>query len=445
MLTVKLPIQNYQTGLDPYLRQYNSVLRFSFNRLLESKTLLETSKLIKTMLHTELLDVSCKEGALLEAQELIKTGNTDKVIFGGKDNFTKRSKKKISKQEFENAKQAPFTIKGKANQKGNRKFNLDIINSNSIVFKPAADQHFTLQLPHLGKQYQKMLYTLDQAANANKVPVTIGFNKTHVTLTFDELVLREMQAAERQVIPGRFLGLDSNPNSIGYFIEDSDGTILKKEVISFYGVNKFDVKGLPSTDPLFKYKNNKRQHELFEACKRIMDLAEHFQVESVVLENLYIRSKDHKKGRAYNRLVNNSWLRRDLFNNLRKRCRILNIEFIGVPAQYSSFIGAFMYKSDVDSIAAAMELVRRARALKSNDRLHEVFPEWNWTAVANQWKEELPAYKGTEFHSWKDFYEVIKKSGMSYRLSYPEWLRSHKGQVCRMGSYKSLMTFSCMS
>ena len=104
----------------------------------------------------------------------------------------------------------------------------------------------------------------------------------------------------------------------------------------------------------------------------------------------------------------------------------------------------FDLRGEIDSIAAAIELARRGRALLNNDRSHIVFPEWNGTVVMSQWKKELPAYKGSDFHSWKEFYEVIKKLELSYRLLYSDWLKSHKDKVSRMGSYKSMMTFSCL-
>jgi predicted transposase len=72
MITIKLPLQNYSKNLDPYLRQYNSTFRFSFNRFLDGKTYKEIYWLVKDMNNTELLDISCKESAIKDAQKLIK-------------------------------------------------------------------------------------------------------------------------------------------------------------------------------------------------------------------------------------------------------------------------------------------------------------------------------------------------------------------------------------
>ena len=43
------------------------------------------------------------------------------------------------------------------------------------------------------------------------------------------------------------------------------------------------------------------------------------------LEELNIKSKDNKKGKKFNRLVNNVWNRDKLVKNIKKRCNVYSI------------------------------------------------------------------------------------------------------------------------
>ena len=63
------------------------------------------------------------------------------------------------------------------------------------------------------------------------------------------------------------------------------------------------------------------------------------------MENLTIESSDKGKGRLFNKLCNNDWLRTTLRNNLLKRCNLFGIKFLEVRPEYSSFIGNFLFRS----------------------------------------------------------------------------------------------------
>ena len=57
-----------------------------------------------------------------------------------------------------------------------------------------------------------------------------------------------------------------------------------------------------------------------------MNQAKHFQVEKIVLEELNIKNKDHKKGKAFNRKVNNLWMRKLFTTKLNMLCNINSIK-----------------------------------------------------------------------------------------------------------------------
>ena len=81
----------------------------------------------------------------------------------------------------------------------------------------------------------------------------------------------------------------------------------------------------------------------------------------VSIEDLNIKSKDKDKGKDYNALCNNHWLRTTFCNQLRKRTNIHKITLLEVKPQYSSFIGNFLFRSLnlPDMVLASIEISRR--------------------------------------------------------------------------------------
>jgi len=87
-----------------YIKNYNNVLRFVYNRLydnsnhdISTKDLLSD---IRTM-NNIFVDTYFKNGAIYEARSIIKHTENAKVVFGGKKLFVQRCQNKISKEEFE--------------------------------------------------------------------------------------------------------------------------------------------------------------------------------------------------------------------------------------------------------------------------------------------------------------------------------------------------------
>lgn len=80
------------TDICALINQYNSLLRFTYNRVCENsristKEITEKQK----MLNNITLDSHFKNSAFYDARAIYKA-NGNKVIFGGKSNFIKRSK-----------------------------------------------------------------------------------------------------------------------------------------------------------------------------------------------------------------------------------------------------------------------------------------------------------------------------------------------------------------
>jgi len=236
-----------------------------------------------------------------------------------------------------------------------------------------------------------------------------------------------------------------NPNYIGLSITDynasNEASIVHKEIIEIKGINDINTKGLKSADLKNIYKNNKRKHEVMNISKYILKLIKHYQCETLAIEKLNIQSKDNHKGSKYNKLVNNLWVRKDFIGNLRKRCCIEKVRLIEVLPQYSSFIGQLSNPEDIDSVAASLEISRRANLFNKIFITKEIkeqtiiYPKFNVDDLTNHWKEKLGSTLNN-IKNWIELYNLFKKSKISYRF-HRDNLKHHG--VFRLDSYNSLI------
>ena len=347
------------------------------------------------------------------------------IIFGSRENFIKRCKHKITKKEFTINRVLPLVSVGEALPKGNRKFELRVMEENKIIFKPARNIKIELQLPHLRKNYQKILYDLQTSMEQKKLPVKISLDFNYIYLIYDENLLTQPNYAP---VKNRLMAIDMNPNYIGYSIIDwkaeNDFNIIKTGVISIKKLNdkqqSFKKEKISSDNPKNIKINNQRRFEIFEISKALSETAKANNVEGFGLETLDMKSSDKGKGSKYNRLVNNQWLRSPLENNLHKRLNLIGIKFIGSSAAYSSFVGNMLYRQFPDMAAASIEINRRAY-LKLNSQFNfgAIFPSFTRsTSALIQSLEELglEAFKLIQkVKGWKDLYGIIKNLELRYR------------------------------
>ena len=134
MKTIKLPYKTNE-DLTSILKQYSSIVRFSYNRFMEGKTEKYIRSLTKSLENINLLNSWLIQCAIKEGKTIQIRFKDEKVIFGGKINLINRIKNKISKEEFKLKKLTPLNIQGEVLQKGNRSFKLDLIENNQIIHK----------------------------------------------------------------------------------------------------------------------------------------------------------------------------------------------------------------------------------------------------------------------------------------------------------------------
>ena len=245
-----------------------------------------------------------------------------------------------------------------------------------------------------------------------------------------------------------------NPNYIGWSIIDwtleSDFNIIKSGVISIKKLNDYDQslknKSYSSESKERKYISNKRNYETLQISKNLINKALYYKCQIFSIEDLNIKSGDCNKGRKFNRLVNNSWCRNKLFNNLCKRCNIFNIKFIQVKPEYSSFIGNFLFRilNLPDPVLASIEISRRGYEFYNQyiikvKEIKKNIIQPKIDQFRNFWIKSLEEFNLED--NWLDFrqlYQFFKKSKMMYRLSVDKFnlqfssIFSHKSQLSQV-------------
>ena len=409
-----------------YIKNYNNVLHFTYNRLHENEDLKtkEITVLQKTMKNV-FIDSYFKCLAIFDSKSLL---GKEKIIFGGKKLFIQRCQNKISKEDFEIKKLRPIYSVGESPQKGNRKFS--IVTENHIVFKPTREEHFLLEI-NPSKNYQKYLLELSDLASQKKISIDFKLDLNYLYMTFDLNKLKSERTI-KQKIKDRYFAIDMNPNYVGYtvidWIDGQNYKIIDKGCFSLKKLNDYDDslkgKGFSSESKERKYISNKRNYEISDIAHKLEKIANHYQCENFVMEDLSISSKDNGKGKRFNRLCNQQWCRNRFCNIIKKLCKLDKIKILEVIPNYSSFIGNLVYRKEklFDPILSSIEISRRGYEFNHQYILKDkeikkniVFGNFDEDKVVYaQSLEELGVSE--QFSSFKELYDKVKKSKVRYRF-----------------------------
>lgn len=438
--------ENISSLIHEYQRQYSSILRFAYNRIKEGVTTTNTEHLIKNLENINLMECFFIRSAVKEAQQMVRTTDNT-VIFGGKNNFIKRCKGKISKEEFKTKRLSKLYSVGEANQKANRKFRI-LQDCSGFIFQPNRDTHITLKISGAYIKYKKLLSKLYAAQEGKEFPLSYHIDSQYVYITFDETILKTVNT---ELIQNRIIAIDLNPNYVGWSICDwknsGDFNVVKTGVFSIKEINDKDFalkgQGLSSDSKERNYIKNKREHEVFEICKNLIDKALYYKCEMFCCEELVIGSSDKGKGSTFNRLCNNLWNRTKTVNNLQKRCNLYGIKFQMVKANYSSFVGNFLYRDlqQPDMVLSSIEIGRRGYEFKEqyiekvkNIKKNIVFPLIS--DFADRYAKSLEEFGlSEEIGGLMEAYQTIKKLKCRYRLSFEDT----SSRFCRSFSKTSLI------
>ena len=341
----------------------------------------------------------------------------------------------------------------------------------SILFKPNKKTKIYLNLPSLKKNYKKILKKLCEHAKVDDMPITFSVDQEHVRISFDESKVFEKKNVNLDQKKNRVLAIDLNPNYIGYSVVDwhneRDFAVVKTGCYSFKKLNdkQFSLKLTKKQRKELKrkkrleltskakiktvYFNNKRNYEMIEVAKDLMNVAKSCQCHLVVVEDLNIKSQDRSKGKNLNRLCNSFFVRNAFINNFNKRCNINGIKFLKVVPAYSSFIGNFLYRglNLPDPILASIELGRRG--YEFNAQYIEKIKEKSKTIVqpSLQKFDDLICKSLEEFGIKENFKDLIdlyylfqKDPKMMYRVPFRsdlKWtkLKTKKSYISKLDEF----------
>ena len=401
------------------IRQYNSVLRFTYNRLIENDKL-KTSE-ITLMQHRlnncELIGSHLRNSAIYDAKSLLN-GRTKVVVFGGRELFNNRCNHKIDQESFRIKRLRPLNCIGESCRCGNRLF--QIADEETILFKLNRYSHFELKLHGIGKKRLCDIKKLVKLQNECAIAITYKIDLEYIYITFD---YNELKNYSYNVKENRVISIDTNPNSVGWSVVDwksgSEYNIIQSGTFSLKPLNDYAYSvNVSSKSNVHKYITNKRKHEIVHIAKDIFNICKHYKCEIFAIEDLFIRSRDLNIGKKFNRLVNNMWCRNLLFQQLSKYVNASSTTFVKIQPQYSSYVGNLIFRKEClpDACLASIEIGRRGFEFATqyifNRRRHKkivIFPELElFKKQLIQSLEELNIVVNNS-DNWQDILSVVKK------------------------------------
>lgn len=451
-----------QTILD-YIKNYNNVLRFTYNRLVDGNYTQKEITSLQNSMNNIFIDSWLRQSAYYESKamlssidELNKTLEDDKkidkrsIIFGSKDNFIDRCKGVKNREEFLHERNHGLYSVGESTKNGNRKFR---IQSNScIIFQPNRKTNVTLNLQSVSKKWKKYIDSLIVLQNNKVIPITYRLDLEYIHVTFDLNAIEEIKPYKYK--KNRVLAVDMNPNYVGYSVVDwkseTSYNVIDSGMFSMKPLNDLQNSShYSSDDKKSKYFNDKRRFEIVEIAHRLVKLCKHFKCECLALEGLQMFAKDNKKGRRFNRQVNNQWCR-DLFvKQITKITKLHQIKLFEVRPEYSSFIGNLLYRKEnlPDPVLSSIEIGRRAiefnlqYCLRIKDiKYNIIYPDLKPVKTTVEKSLEELGYC-EQFNDWKELYSSIKNSKQRYRVLLDELPQSRVFSIKYKRRKEILYTF----
>ena len=423
IITMKIKYNTTETNktlILSYIKNYNNVLRFTYNRIQEgikeTKDLTEKQKVMNNIF----VDSHFKNSAIYEA----KAFNEKKTIFGGKNLFVERCQNKISKEDFAIKKLMPLYSVGEANQRGNRKFL--ILDNTKILFKPNRSDRSELNLESVGKNYKKVLNKLIELQKIKKIAITYKLDLDYIYISFDNTLLKQSYYKTKK---DRIFAIDLNPNYLGYSIVDWKDEMEYKIIdsgvydISLISRKYNSIKGSSNVPRKIKI-NHKRDYEIVEIAHQLFELCKHYKCEVFSIEDLSIKVEDTKKGKKLNRMINNQWNRNLMINVIKKLVNASSTRLIEVKPEYSSILGNVIYRIEKlpDMVLSSIEIGRRGYEFNNQYLLKikahsKVIICPNLELVKERISmslEELGIQ--SQFGDYKTLFSVLKKLKNKYRF-----------------------------
>jgi len=253
---------------------------------------------------------------------------------------------------------------------------------------------------------------------------------------YENLTQRQLQ----NKLSNRYIGIDLNPEHIGYSIMDKiSETEFKIIKTGSFNFKKLTHKTGKSSDSLESiYLNNKRKHERKEVICELFELMKHYKVGYFIMEDLNFKSDNEYANKEFNRKVKNIWDRELLSQLIKKKCTEGGYILEVVNPVYTSLIGNLSYRI-FDPIASSLEITRRGCTkynkgcfypLETASTIHTM------EVIAKRNHIDVELIRDA---SWKERYTILN-SNIKFRYRWGEKV----GRISSLSlkSYKSMIKHS---
>ncbi|MHC1682402.1 MAG: IS200/IS605 family accessory protein TnpB-related protein [Clostridiaceae bacterium] len=324
-------------------------------------------------------------------------GTLPSIIFGGNENFYKRCRGTISKEEYLICRNNQFVSRGDKTKKGNP--NIRVVVKNGETFLQITTLEATTKEPKLksdgtytkpGPAYTKILTPIYIPEKLSKKTGKInGFNYKESLLNQViqenpyqvELLLKngkiyahitfELERPETICTGHNYtIGIDTNPDGLALTMVDNKGNYKWHCYLK-------DQK-------LLTAKGNKRVNLCGELTKKVIEIAKTYHCAIAVEDLKFINDRDVKSKTARKTA---QFCYRKLLTMVESACYKNGVELLKVKPQYTSKIGLYkychQYGMDVHN-GAAMVIARRSYGFK--EKVPKVYRSFFISACySNQW------------------------------------------------------------
>jgi len=422
-----------QEQIENLMRVYQSAKRYSFNRLLEKHGMNELKKdvMAKFGLNARYSYAAMKdaEGTIKSQKELIKEeiyetkeklkksrkklekvkaplkrrgiraridkltaklnryekhlgeGTIPKVIFGGRENFMKLQKGKISREEWKKLRSNAFYSVGGKIDGGNNNLRVMHIEDNMFQLRINVGTrkwiYSTLWIPNRYVDYLK------QAIKGSYSVRVVRRDEYEIHISSD------YHEPEPDLSNGA-AGVDINTDNISVTITTRDGNFRASKVFK--------------CPELLYARSNRRKWLLGNLVKKAFKWIKSHNVKTVAIENLKLR-KTFDTNKRYNRKVSN-FIHAKAIELIKSRAIKERIAIKEVNPKFSSFIGEYKYAPTYGlSVHQASAFVIARRAMGYMERVPKIL-----LMFINFVKKENPLAKPREgLNKWGLLYGVMKR------------------------------------
>jgi IS605 OrfB family transposase len=341
----------------------------------------------------------------VELKHHLEHGTIPSVIFGGKQNFYKRLKGKITNEEWKDVRSNQLYARGDKSKKGN--LNIRLMYDDNMyecyveIANPLGQQEgkhaprlrFLVDVPEKYEQEIIDVIIGEQVGVNSKgkpiieyQPYTVEIKRKnreyYLHLIYEEEVYGRELAYDEPIQGERIAGIDINIDRIAVSIVSKQGNFLQSKV--FY------------CHELEYVKANKRNNLIGETVRDVYDWLLQENVGAVVIENIQLRQQ-HDTDKRFNRFTHN-FKKKKLTEAILRRGLRLGFRIKKVNPAYTSVIGRFKYMKKYGlSVHESAALVIGRRGLGYYERL----PKELIDTIKTKVKRHLIAMLGSMEESYK--------------------------------------------